>query len=519
MPMGDSRHQLNQEWSRISGVHGVSDQWRNVNESQLLRFYESGEWDDIDDHNEGDAVIQVEDATDSFNPVADHGFEVEYMDLNPRAWTAATKESPGSTELLPVMDAPRSCNYRVNLFHNTLMVPFSGCHVRRQSEGLQYDLQLLYNNELGQTDIATVSCEASPKLDSVMKLRSSNVPDVRSSDVRSSKCTNPSVAPPTKAQNCKIPTDQQVACGFTGIPLSDCENMGCCMDSTTSACFYPLDECTADEQFVFAIHHDVASIPVDPTKLIIPGKPSCTPVIVNDKFAIFKFSVTDCGTRAYEVGETKIYLAEVQTVVQALNLKYGVITRSDPLRFLVECRYSKTNLSSDEAGNPKSLASIGYMVKNPNFTLPSKLVGDGMYGVQLRIAEDKTFSMYLPNDHQPLRLVLGKPVYLEVRLRTPKPDAVVLVNYCLAYPRSAKNALVLVYEGCANPNDPNVSILKVSDLPQNRHQRRLEIKAFQFMDQKSNKYLDEEIYFMCSTEVCRPSEKTCRQSCFDGKEL
>ncbi len=35
-----------------------------------------------------------------------------------------------------------------------------------------------------------------------------------------------------------------------------------------------------------------------------------------------------------EVGETKIYLAEVQTTVQALNLKYGVITRSDPLRLV-----------------------------------------------------------------------------------------------------------------------------------------------------------------------------------------
>lgn len=33
-----------------------------------------------------------------------------------------------------------------------------------------------------------------------------------------------------------------------------------------------------------------------------------------------------------EVGETKIYLAEVQTIVQALNLKYGIITRTDPLR-------------------------------------------------------------------------------------------------------------------------------------------------------------------------------------------
>ena len=36
-----------------------------------------------------------------------------------------------------------------------------------------------------------------------------------------------------------------------------------------------------------------------------------------------------------QVGETTIYLAELQTFVQALNLKYGVITRSDPLKLVV----------------------------------------------------------------------------------------------------------------------------------------------------------------------------------------
>lgn len=46
---------------------------------------------------------------------------------------------------------------------------------------------------------------------------------------------------------------------------------------------------------------------------------------------------------------------------------------------------------------------------------------------------------------------------------------------------------------CANPYDPNVSVLQVSDLPKNRHQRRFVVKAFQFMEQTTNKYLDEEV--------------------------
>lgn len=141
---------------------------------------------------------------------------------------------------------------------------------------------------------------------------------------------------------------------------------------------------------------------------------------------------------------------------------------------MVECRYS----TSGDA--KQSLASVGYMVKTPPSTLPTSVISSGLYSVELRMAEgwvlckkyneqfllsicklsiswhlllfcliptDQTYSKYLATTSQPLRLLLGKPVYLELRLKSPKPDAVILVNYCIAYPRSAKNALVLVYEG------------------------------------------------------------------------
>ncbi|XP_038827473.1 zona pellucida sperm-binding protein 4 [Salvelinus namaycush] len=311
-------------------------------------------------------------------------------------------------------------------------------------------------------------------------------------------------------RRCSIPQNQHLACGSTGISSSQCLVMGCCVDSATSACFYPMDECTADKQFIFAVHHDITTFPVTPTKLVVAGKSRCGPVIVNDKFVVFKFSVTECGTRSYEIGGTVIYTAEVQTAVRTLNLKFGIISRDNPLRVMVECRYPKA------LGTLPTAASVGYMVKSPSVTFPSKVTSKGLFGVELRIAEDKTYTKYLKRHHQPLHLILGKLVYLEVRLTSPNPQATLLVNYCLAYPRSAKNVLVLIHEGCANPQDPNVSILKFSNLPQNRHQRRFMIQAFQFMDQRTNKYLDEEIYFMCSTEVCMPTEKTCEERCFDA---
>ncbi len=32
-----------------------------------------------------------------------------------------------------------------------------------------------------------------------------------------------------------------MTCGQSGISSSDCEMMGCCVDSSKSACYYPLD--------------------------------------------------------------------------------------------------------------------------------------------------------------------------------------------------------------------------------------------------------------------------------------
>ncbi|XP_075907745.1 zona pellucida sperm-binding protein 4-like [Nelusetta ayraudi] len=246
-----------------------------------------------------------------------------------------------------------------------------------------------------------------------------------------------------------------------------------------------MDECTADQQFVFEIRDNPPSISVDPTKLVIPGYPDCKPVFVNNKVAIFKFGFKECGVRVYNISGTVIYMAEVLMAVDVLHLKYGAITRTEPLRFMVECRYSASS------GTQKSLISVGVMVKTPSSSLPSTFTSSGLYSVHLRIARDSNYSSYYPSFSLPLQVLLGTPLYLEVLLHCSRPEAVLLVNYCIAYPRSAKNALVLVYEGCANPFD-SMTILRVNDTNQNRQQRRFEVRAFQFMDITSQKHLDEE---------------------------
>ncbi|XP_064835208.1 zona pellucida sperm-binding protein 4-like [Oncorhynchus masou masou] len=514
--------------------------WEGVSEEATFDHHNL---DTEENYTKDKAVVQLGDPA-NVDLNADRGFQVQFEEVSDaKKWVSVTEAAPaslavlcgedefkvtlpagpmgevkilGPNSVLSVLDAPQSCGYSLNRGQNqnALTVRFSGCLIRRQAG--RYTLMVLYVNEAGIMDVSTVSCAASPKssLSSTVHLPLSN--GLRNAHGGPpSKCLNPtlhnsSAQNPTKYPGCSIPQNQHLACGFTGISSSQCLVLGCCVDSATSACFYPMDECTADHQFIFAIHHNLTTFPVTPTKLVVAGKSSCGPVIVTDKFVVFKFSVTECGTRSYEIGDTVIYTAEVQTAVRTLNLKYGVISRDNPRRVMVECRYPKT------LGSLPTVASVGYMVKSPSVTFPSRVTSKGLFGVELRIAEDKTYTKYLKRHHQPLRLFLGKLVYLEVRLTSPNPEATLLVNYCLAYPRSAKHVLVLIHEGCANPQDPNVSILKFSNLPQNRHQRRFMVQAFQFMDQQTNKYLDEEIYFMCSTEVCMPTEKTCEERCFDG---
>lgn len=64
------------------------------------------------------------------------------------------------------------------------------------------------------------------------------------------------------------------------------------------------------------------------------------------------------------------------------------------------------------------------------------------------LISDAQYSSYHPQYHQPLQMLLGKPLYLEVRLlNTPDPNLVLLVHYCVAYPRSGKAVWVLLYNG------------------------------------------------------------------------
>ncbi|KAL7404940.1 hypothetical protein ABVT39_021361 [Epinephelus coioides] len=313
------------------------------------------------------------------------------------------------------------------------------------------------------------------------------------------------VVVPGPGQECNLPSEQRLPCGRGSLSQPQCLSMGCCFIKHPPACYYPMDECTIDRHFVFSVPASLTDPPLNPALLVAAGNSTCTPQRVKSDYALFKIPMDGCGTRRLTVGKTVIYIVEVINKVQAISLNFGTITRDSPVRLLVECRFL-----------PGTVLSVSYLVKTP--TLGPEVKTQGMLGVQLRIAKDAQYSSYYPQYHQPLQMLLGKPLYLEVRLlNAPDPNLVLLVHYCVAYPRSGKAVWLLLYNGCPNPLDPALqqAVLYDPRPPSAQAQtRRFTISTFQFLPDGEFKDPNEEIYFMCSTEICSPRDGPCVEGCF-----
>ncbi|KAK2909147.1 hypothetical protein Q8A67_004984 [Cirrhinus molitorella] len=373
------------------------------------------------------------------------------------------------TEAVPILEAPSHCGYSVKRGKDgtiNILLPYSSCHMN-QKDGL-YRIILKYQTPKGRTVESLLSCQAS------------------------------------FSQECNVAPDQQLICGSGTLSSSECHDRGCCYSTDAQSCYYPMDECTMDRHFVFSVHSSAADPPLSLASLVTAGNNSCTPQKVTPNLALFKIPLDECGVHRYEVGKTVIYMVEILNRVQPLSLNYGTITRESPVRLLVECRYL-----------PGSVVSVGYLVKSPS--LGPSIKAQGVFGVQLRMAKDELYNDFYPQYHQPLRMLLGKPLYLEVRLlNPPDPTAMLLVHYCVAYPRSAKSAWILIYDGCPNFLDQTPTHKPPATPAEalTNHVRRFTITTFQFLPEDANLQTDEEIYFMCSTEVCLPSDGPCVEGCF-----
>ncbi|XP_077425866.1 uncharacterized protein LOC144054604 [Vanacampus margaritifer] len=308
----------------------------------------------------------------------------------------------------------------------------------------------------------------------------------------------------SSGQDCDLPRDQRLPCEQGPLSRASCLSMGCCFSKHPPACYYRMDECTVDRHFVFSVPASLTEPPLSPALLGVANNSTCKPVKVTYDYALFKIPMDGCGARRMEVGKTLIYMVEVVNTVQTISLNYGSITRDSPVRLLVECRFV-----------PGSALTVSYLVKTP--TLGPAVQTQGVFGVQLRLAKDAQYTSYYPQYHQPLQMLLGKPLYLEVRmLNAPDPNLKLLVHYCVAYSRSGSSVWVLLYNGCPNPLDPTSQVVLSDPQAPSPHAqiRRFTMSTFQFLPEGDIKDLNEEVDFMCSTEICSTLNGPCVEGCF-----
>ncbi|MBN3290648.1 ZP4 protein, partial [Polypterus senegalus] len=68
-----------------------------------------------------------------------------------------------------------------------------------------------------------------------------------------------------------------------------------------------------------------------------------------------------------------------------------------------------------------------------------------------------------------------------------------------------------------NESAVNLILKDLAGYPLPKYIRRFNLQTFQFLDPRTWKHLDEEVYFMCSTEICPAAPHACNEGCFDGR--
>ncbi|KAJ8387538.1 hypothetical protein AAFF_G00152340 [Aldrovandia affinis] len=308
---------------------------------------------------------------------------------------------------------------------------------------------------------------------------------------------------------CRIQKSLRVACGPQGISRDACLKLGCCYCRYNLACYYRIDTCSLDGNFVFSVKASQFQPPISLSSLRVKGQPQCIPVAATTDTAVFKFGVTECGTKRVVLGKVVSYEVEVEELSPT-----PTVARESPFSLQVQCQY---------AGSVKLQMSL--LSKDP--TKPPLVSAAGNLKVQMRIATDDSFSSFIPKDQLPLVLSLRTPVHVEVSFagHFPDPSLSLRLRDCFAFPASRHSLWMLLHDGCPNPLDSERSSVMVGNWGQSMPRvqvRRFDVKTFAFIDPKSGAPSMEELYFYCWVEICA-EEDDCQQQCpslsYDGGRL
>ncbi|KAK1877057.1 Zona pellucida sperm-binding protein 4 [Dissostichus eleginoides] len=257
--------------------------------------------------------------------------------------------------------------------------------------------------------------------------------------------------------------------------------------------------CSVDGHFVFSVTASDTEKTFDPSSLIVKDQPQCFPVITTPDTAVFKIRLTECGAKLRVDADVTIYEVEVEELHTKSIINYS------PFRLQVQCEYDASDLK--RAAGLRSLFPV---------TNPPTVVGLGTIGVQMRIAQDASFTSFFPEEKLPVSFSLRKILYVEISIAQPSldPTLSLRVRDCFAYPASRHSVWTLLYDGCPNPLDKMRSVIPENNQKTTTHSqvRRFDVEMFAFSDPHTGSPSGEDMYFFCWVEICT-DDVDCAQKC------
>ncbi|KAM6961191.1 zona pellucida sperm-binding protein 4-like [Aplochiton taeniatus] len=281
-------------------------------------------------------------------------------------------------------------------------------------------------------------------------------------------------------------------------------------------------QCTRDAQFVVVVAIDATLPHLDLESISFLGEGSrCSPVGRNSEFAIYQFSVTECGTVMREEPGVIIYENRMISSYEVAVGPYGAITRDSHYEVMFQARYVGTAIEA-------------LVVEILQLKPPFPVAQLGPLRVELRLANghclskgcsegQEAYTSYYADADYPVTKVLREPVYAEIRiLERTDPNIVLTLDRCWATGNNNPFSMPqwdLLINGCPYRDDRYLTSLVAvgpnSGVTYPTHYRRFIFKMFTFVDPSTAVPLRDKIFIHCNTAVCQNTAlNSCEPICF-----
>uniref|UniRef100_A0A3Q1IY74 ZP domain-containing protein n=1 Tax=Anabas testudineus TaxID=64144 RepID=A0A3Q1IY74_ANATE len=269
-------------------------------------------------------------------------------------------------------------------------------------------------------------------------------------------------------------------------------SMACNFHSTLTVCF-PNGTMTA-------LAVKLEAVPSLNTSRLTLRDPTCGPLFSNDRFAYFIFSGNTCGTTRKFLSNVMLYENEI-----SLNLCMSAYLQTQR----VSCYY-----------DINTIHTLAFRTK-PLMNQPYAENGKGELQVAMRLALDKSYSLFYREEDYPISKYLQQPLYFEVELmRSRNPKVSLELENCwatLKEDRMSQPRWNLIIDGCANKVHPYQVVFHpvwVDARVENpSHFKRFEVQMFSFDDKET---LSPQLFVHCDAVICdarNPLGGVCNKKC------